>query len=51
MKQESKEETRYDIHVCFRDGRVLYMSDDLDSIVECLKKWDELIDYCTLRHL
>lgn len=50
MKEQEKE-IRYSFHVTFLDGRHLLMSDTLDSIIECLEKWSDIVEYCYLEKI
>lgn len=42
MKEQEKE-IRFSLSATFVDGRSVYMSDTLDSLLECLEKWYDLL--------
>lgn len=49
--RELKPEAKYELHIIFLDGRVLFLTDTLEEIYNYLKQWEENVDYLVLKKL
>lgn len=49
IKTESKQEIRFDLHVVFNNGKVLYLCDDVNEIISYLEMWNDEIDYAIIK--
>lgn len=49
IKTDSKPEERFDLHVVFNNGKVLYLCDELNEIISYLEMWNNEIDYAIIK--